>query len=477
MSETRYKILLIEDNKLDQMAFQRFIEAEQYPYDCVVASSVAEAQIILKNERFDVVIADYNLGDGTALEILKLAKDTPVILVTGQGDEEVAVKTWRAGAYDYLTKDLERNYLKALPITVENAIRHRRTEQQLQLLSGAIMCTDESVYITDLEDKILFVNKAFCKTYGYREEEIVGQNSSILWIGPSQNLNSRSVFQTRMAGTSWEVGFYHRRKDSTIFPVSLSRSLIKDAKGNEIGIVGVARDISERIFMEDQLRSANLALQRHGEAQMRLAVAATNSLLAALERHQIDKAKRLAQDLLNLMDAERANRGTECAALSLARLVEQAADELRPIALQRNIRLELCSCGPQLTIQGSPNRLRLGIRRLIEIAMDQQGKDGQICITATETENRTILRIATASSAGCRKQSSDQSSIQEQIIKPDTEETKQQLALVEAIVEPYAGQLWLESDNDNHTEICLALPKSNVQPASVVVAHTCDSKS
>ena len=262
MENIRYKILLVEDNELDQMAFKRCVDDNAIPYDCTIAGSVSEARDALNCDRFDIIIADHSLGDGTAFDILDSAKDTPIIVVTGAGDEETAVKVWKAGAYDYLIKDLDQNYLKAIPITVENAVSHKTVEKKLQLLSGAVMSTDDSVYITDMQGRIIFVNKAFCNTYGYEEQEIIGKNSAVLWIGKHQNENTRSVFQTRTVGSSWEVGFYHKRKNDSVFPVSLSRSTIKDSNGNEVAIVGVARDISERIFIEDELRTENQNLKK-----------------------------------------------------------------------------------------------------------------------------------------------------------------------------------------------------------------------
>lgn len=262
MENTRYKILFIEDNQLDQMAFKRFVDENDIPYDYTIAGSVSEAQQALDSEGFDIVITDHSLGDGTAFEILKSAGNTPVIVVTGAGDEETAVKAWKAGAYDYLIKDLDQNYLKAIPITVENTVSHKMIEKKLQLLSGAIMSTDDSVYITDMQGRIIFVNKAFCNTYGYEEQEIIGKNSTVLWIGKQQTENTRSVFQTRTVGSSWEVGFYHKRNDDSVFPVSLSRSTIKDSNGNEVAIVGVSRDISERILIEDELRKENQDLKK-----------------------------------------------------------------------------------------------------------------------------------------------------------------------------------------------------------------------
>ena len=85
------------------------------PYDYTIAGSVAEAKEILKSMRFDVIISDYILGDGTGLELFDLYKNLPVIVTTGSGNEEVAVEAMKLGACDYLIKDPEGHYLKTLP--------------------------------------------------------------------------------------------------------------------------------------------------------------------------------------------------------------------------------------------------------------------------------------------------------------------------------------------------------------------------
>jgi DNA-binding response OmpR family regulator len=86
MENAQHKILLIEDNELDKMAFKRFVENNAIPYDCMVAGSVAEAKSVLIANQFDIIITDHSLGDGTALDILHMAKSTPVIVVTGAGE-------------------------------------------------------------------------------------------------------------------------------------------------------------------------------------------------------------------------------------------------------------------------------------------------------------------------------------------------------------------------------------------------------
>jgi PAS domain S-box-containing protein len=246
MDNTKYKILLVEDDKLDQMAFLRMVETENLPYDCTKADSIAQARQLLQSEKFDIVISDYSLGDGTGFDIIESVNDTPLILVTGAGDEAIALKAWKAGAYDYLRKDIDRHYLKTVPITVENAIKHKKIEQKLRLLSEAVMSTEDSVYITDTQDYIIFVNRAFCQTYGYDEKEILGEKSDILQNEQSDETTGQLT--------------YHIRKDGTNFPVSLSVSPIKNENGNETAFVSVARDISERVLVEDKIRAINMKL-------------------------------------------------------------------------------------------------------------------------------------------------------------------------------------------------------------------------
>ena len=279
MEKTQYKILLIEDDKLDQMAFKRMVQEQELSYDCTIAGSVSQAKEQLSASVFDVIISDYSLGDGTAFDILGLAKSTPVILVTGAGNEEVAAKAWRDGAYDYLLKDHDRNYLKTVTITVENAIKHRRLENRLQLLSHAIVSTDDSVYITNLENEITFVNRAFCETYGYTEEEIIGKDCNVLWKESPLMTEKENVHR---AVSGWEVGFFHRKKDGGEFPVSLTRSDVKDENGNEVALVVIARDISERMEIENELRVANQQLKRQNRLRKELAVVACDQLKSPL---------------------------------------------------------------------------------------------------------------------------------------------------------------------------------------------------
>ena len=75
---------------------------------------------------------DYLLGDGTAFDLFGEAGDAPIVMMTGSGDEVIAVQAMKAGALDYLVKDLEGQYLTILPVTVESVIGRRLIEEELE---------------------------------------------------------------------------------------------------------------------------------------------------------------------------------------------------------------------------------------------------------------------------------------------------------------------------------------------------------
>jgi diguanylate cyclase (GGDEF)-like protein/PAS domain S-box-containing protein len=251
----RIRLLLIEDDPVDRMALDRLIRSEGLPYEPTLAASYAEALEILTGAAFDVVVCDYHLGDGTAVDVLGLGLDVPVIVITGVGGEEIAVQIMRAGAYDYVIKDLERRYLKILPVTVDNACRHHHSQQQVRMLSQALTCLNDCVYVCDGEHRFTFVNETFCTIYGYSREEILGTAVETLWEpGARQELPPRPAAPLPPSGERGEC--LHRRRDGTRIAVEVSRSAIVDERQRQIAVVGVVRDVSEKKRFERVLRES-----------------------------------------------------------------------------------------------------------------------------------------------------------------------------------------------------------------------------
>ena len=246
-----HKVLLIENNRTDQMSFKKMIEQNGLNYTYSIAVSADEARKALAAESFDIIIADYMLGDGDAFNVQGITEGIPVIVMSGAGNEELAVKAMTESASDYVIKDAGGGYLKLLPIIMENAIKRSESQKQLCMFSHAIMSISESVYITDLENRILFVNKAFSDTYRYPEDEIIGSGSGILEKCFYGEEGDRGIFDDVAGSRNDRIQV---RKDGSEFPARISGSYIKDEAGSNIAIVGVARDISEIKDAQEKLR-------------------------------------------------------------------------------------------------------------------------------------------------------------------------------------------------------------------------------
>lgn len=101
-------VLIVDDDDVDRMAVRRSLRAAGLAAQITEAASIAAAVTKLNDFTYDCIFLDFNLPDGTGLEVLRRIQRAsfraPVIVLTGQGDEETAVELMKAGAADYIVK-------------------------------------------------------------------------------------------------------------------------------------------------------------------------------------------------------------------------------------------------------------------------------------------------------------------------------------------------------------------------------------
>ena len=144
-------------------------------------------------------------------------------------------------------------------VVASDITERKRAEQEIRLLANAVQSTSEMISITDQENRFTFANRAFLETYGYREEEILGRKPDFLYSPSNPPGLCDHIFQQTLRN-GWRGELFNWTKDGIELPVSLTTSQIKNDQSKVIGLLGVARDITERRRLEKR----NLAFSQLG---------------------------------------------------------------------------------------------------------------------------------------------------------------------------------------------------------------------
>jgi signal transduction histidine kinase len=146
MEET-LSILLVDDDTVDRMAVRRALTKAGVRMELSEVEDCESAIAALNNNSYDCVFLDYHLPDQDGLTLIQRVRrakiKVPLIVLTCQGDEQIAVELMKAGATDYLSKS--RVSPEILAQVLRNAIRVYRAEMQIALADRQIRETNEEL--------------------------------------------------------------------------------------------------------------------------------------------------------------------------------------------------------------------------------------------------------------------------------------------------------------------------------------------
>ncbi|MFN8390852.1 MAG: response regulator [Bdellovibrionota bacterium] len=149
------RVLFVEDNKLDQLSFARFAKNQRCPFTYKIARSVENAEQLLESREVDVVVSDFMLPDGTGVDVIRAAGKIPTIVLTGAGREDVAALALRAGAFDYLSKDMRCQHLAVLPQTVQRAFEWGNSQKARNALSDRICLLEDRLNASESRNETI----------------------------------------------------------------------------------------------------------------------------------------------------------------------------------------------------------------------------------------------------------------------------------------------------------------------------------
>jgi PAS domain S-box-containing protein len=254
------RILLIDDNPIDRARIIQELEREFAALRVRQAGDERQCGEALRAGEFDLVLLDYLMPWTDGLTILRSVKarfpDCPVIMVTGSGNEELAVAAIKAGLDDYVLKTPQD--LARLPAAVraswEHAREHRALEAAESLYRNLFDQVPVGLYRASPNGKFLEVNPALVEMLGYPGRDALLSADPRQFCVHAEDRARGEALPEQDGIVQGLVKQFRRRDGSSIWVRDTARA-VRDAGGRVLWYEGSLEDITERRGAEELLAS------------------------------------------------------------------------------------------------------------------------------------------------------------------------------------------------------------------------------
>ncbi|MBN1543158.1 PAS domain S-box protein [candidate division KSB1 bacterium] len=377
-----------------------------------------------------------------------------------------------------------REYLLlfALDITQRKA-----AEREHSRLVTAVEQAAESIVITDVKGRILYVNPAFESISGYSRDEVLGKSTSLIKSGRHPRVFYNELWGTLTSGESWHGRFINRRKDGSLFEEEATISPIKDQQGQIINFVAVKRDVTHEVDLEKQFIQSqkmeaigrlaggvahdfnNLLTVINGYCELMLSqVDARDPLHSNIE--QINKSVQKGANLTRQLLAFSRQEPLEAKVIDLNRTIAELSKLMKRM-LGEDIELETRLDSNAGNIKADPGQIEQIIVNLAVNAREAMPQGGKLILRTEPVELdeaycRTHLNahigehvLFTVSDTGIGMTEEVQLKIFDPFFTTKKTGTGLGLSTVFGIVSQYEGHIECESELEKGTKFKIFLPR------------------
>lgn len=219
--------ILVVDDSADVREFLAHTVLANEGYDVLTAAHGREGLILAQDLLPDLIIADYLMPEMTGLDMLESLKqtgvDTPMILITAEGSEQLAVRAMRMGVYDYLIKPFEPDALLAAVRSVLNRYwtnqikqripehlleANRKLDARIRELAALVSIGQSVTSMLDIQQVLNHVVDAAVSVTGCEEGSLllVDQSTGDLYMRAARNFDQKTVHTLRLPVTDSLAG-------------------------------------------------------------------------------------------------------------------------------------------------------------------------------------------------------------------------------------------------------------------------------
>ena len=264
-------VLIVEDSQDDAELIVQLFKMEGYDIAFEQVETAAQMRAALERRTWDIVISDHSLPRFSSLAALSLLKETgldiPFIAVSGTLSEETAVTMMKTGAHDYLNKG---NLTRLIP-AVERELAQAKVRQERRRAEAALARSERAhrslfenvpvgLYRTSANGRILDVNPAMVKMFGYQEREsMLAVNIVDLYVDRAVEEKFKTEVENSDTISDFEVEY--RRQDGSRFWAQEHIHVVRNEDGTPIFYEGSMIDITGPRRVEEEMRQRLIELE------------------------------------------------------------------------------------------------------------------------------------------------------------------------------------------------------------------------
>ena len=287
LENQKAKILVVDDNAGKRLALVSVLESLNQ--NVITADSGRDALRALLEHEFAVILLDVQMPIMNGFETARLirsrpqSESTPIIFVTAfsRGETDM-VEGYSIGAVDFIFTPIIPEVLRAkvsvfvdlyhkiqaikrheehLEILVEQRTaaltleiaERKQAEVAIRKLSSAMEKVADSIFITDCNGVIEYINPAFEVVTGYCRDEALGQTPRVIKSGKHDEQFYQQIWETLLQGEVYRNVFINRRKDGQLYHEAVTITPLTDEHGKITHYISSGKDITESIQTQERL--------------------------------------------------------------------------------------------------------------------------------------------------------------------------------------------------------------------------------
>lgn len=255
----QYKLAIIDDNSDDIFAIKRMLLKATLEFKIVEFTNPIKALDELSKNSVDCIILDFNFPVMNGLEFIKEFNktiiDTPIILLTGQGNEKIAVEALKNGAFDYILKNelSEKLLNKSIFKAIEKRDYERSEKTHHEFIKTLIDITPVPLFYKDRNGIYLGCNKAFETFIGKSKDKIIGKTA--YEISKQNNADKDTDMDKELFDNPGKQTYEYEyvNSDNEMKYVVFDKVTYNNSLDEIEGIIGIITDITESKRRETEL--------------------------------------------------------------------------------------------------------------------------------------------------------------------------------------------------------------------------------